>query len=74
MTFTYSFGKNQIYGIELSLFRADVLDFEILSFEWVSLKIVIKLFGLYVHLVGLDISKDRVCVGLMNCYLAVYYG
>ncbi len=67
MTFTYSFGPNRIYGVELSLLKTDIIDFEILSFEWVSFKILFKVFGL-------DISKDRTCIGVLNCFVAVFYG
>ena len=74
MTFTYSFGPNQVYGIELSIFSVDQIDFETHHWEWISFKVLFKLFGLYVHLVGLDISKDRTCIGFCNCFLAVFYG
>ena len=74
MTWTYSFGKAQIFGIELSLFSIDPMDFETHPWEWFSIKLLFKMFGLWVHLFGLDISKDRTCIGLFNCYLAVFYG
>lgn len=74
MTFTYSFGPNRIYGIELSLLKTDIVDFEILDFEWISFKMLIKFFGIWLYLLGLDISKDRTSIGLLNCFLAVFYG
>lgn len=74
MTFGYHFGYNQRWGIELSLFSYDPMDFEVHRWEWISFKVLLRFFGLMIFLVGLDISKDRSCIGLLNCYLAVFYG
>lgn len=74
MTFSYSFGPNKIYGIELSFFSIDLIDFETLYWEWLSFKVLFKLFGMYVSLFCLDISKERTCIGFCNCFLVVFYG
>lgn len=76
MTFTYSFGPNpnKLYGIELSILSADLVDLETHYWEWLSFKVLFKLFGLYIFLFGLGISKDRVCISFCNCFLAVFYG
>lgn len=74
MTFGYHFGYNRRFGIELTLFSVDPIDFEVHHWEWISFKVLINLFGLMVHVIGIDISEGRSCIGLLNCYLAVFYG
>lgn len=73
MTFGYHFGYNQRFGIELSLFKVDPADFVVNHWEFISFKVLLNLFGLMVCIVGLDIAEGRSCVGLLNCYLAVFY-
>ena len=70
----YHFGPNRIYGVELSAFRIDELDFEQGSWEIVSLKLQFKLFGLRVNAFSLDVSDTRTSLGILNCYLSVFWG
>ncbi len=74
MTFGYHFGYNQRFGIELSLFKVDPADFVVNHWEIVSFKVLLNLFGLMVCIAGLDIAEGRSCIGILNCYLAVFYG
>lgn len=74
MTFGYHFGDNQRFGIELSILTVDPMDFEVQHWEIVSFKVLLNLFGFMVYVVGLDISEGRSCIGILNCYLAVFYG
>lgn len=68
-------GKNYgLYGIELSLFDSDPIDMSIGTWEIVAAKALLKLFGLNVVLVGLEISDSRATVSLLNCHLSVFWG
>lgn len=71
--FNYSFGSNDRFGIEVGLFSNDPIDYEVHSWAFLSLKLQLKLFGLYIYLFGIEIARDFSGVALLNCHIAVFY-
>lgn len=71
MTLSKNYG---LYGIELSLFRLDSLDMEIGPWELVGVKGAVRFFGINIVLACLEISDTRATIGLLNCFLTVFWG
>ena len=68
-------GKNYgLWGIELTLFDSDPIDMEVGSWEIVAAKALVKLFGLNIVVAALEISDSRATIGLLNCFLSVFWG
>lgn len=71
MYFSYHY---DLYCVEISFFQPDPMDFEVHAWEEAAFKIIIALFSLRVVLISLEITRDRASVGLLNCYLSVFWG
>lgn len=74
MTIGYHFGPNRIYGIELGIFNFDSIDMAIGSWEIIAAKVCIKIFGLNLVLLSLEISDTRASLGVLNCFLSAFWG
>lgn len=71
MTLSKNYG---LYGIELSLFNLDPLDMGIGHWEIVAAKAAIKIFGFNLVLASLEVADTRATVGILNCFLTVFWG
>lgn len=63
-----------LYGVELSLFRLDLIDMEIGPWEIVAIKAAIKIFGFNLVLASLEVADTRATIGFLNCFLTVFWG
>lgn len=64
--------KGDVYGIELNLFSYDPIDYEVHQWDWISIKLLVKVL-VPVYVVGLEIGRDRASIGILNCFLSVFY-
>ncbi len=69
----FQLDKNGNLGIEISLLSTDPIDFEIHEWDYLGLKILLKIFSLYIYIVGLEVGKDRSSIGILNCFISVFY-
>lgn len=72
MSFNYYFGHNDVYGIEVSILSYDPIDYEVHLWDWISIKFLAKVF-IPVYVFGVEIGRDRISVGALNCFLSVFY-
>lgn len=68
-----SWGYNDRYGIEMSVFKTDIIDYETHQFDVFSFKVLFRLFGFNVYVVGLEINDSRTTVGLLSSFFTVFY-
>ncbi len=73
MRFSYSFGYNDRFGIELRLFSYDPIDYEFHMRSLFSIKILVKALGLSIYLLGAEVAKDYSGITIFNCGLAIFY-
>jgi hypothetical protein len=72
MHFHLGFGQNKVYGIEMSFFSFDHLDYEVHSWDFISIKLLVKIF-VPVYVFGFEAGRDRTSIGVLNCFLSVFY-
>ena len=67
-----SWGINDIFGIEVSIFTYDPIDYEVHEWDWISIKLLVKIL-IPIYVFGFEAGRDRVSIGALNCFASVFY-
>lgn len=66
------FGENDCNYLSVG-HEIDAMDHETHEWNWLSIKLLLKFFGLWVYVIGLEIGSEMVSFGVLNFFVALKF-